>query len=559
MDDRNPMNHRAISTIVWLLSLSALSVGCIKTGSGPQEVNPQTEKALKESISAQAAPMPSEVKAKNDDELFHEALLDETSLDGKSSGDALVFNISTNKVSAREFFLSLGENTQYNMVVHPDVTGEISLNLREVTFPELVEILRKLYHYDIEKVGNSVVVSPRVLQTRIFQMNYLNLKRTGSSHLKVAAAEVSGGSGGGGGSSVNTSFGEVDIWREMEEVITTIIGTEEGRMIKTNPNASLLVVQAMPDELRKVERYLQRFQTNLLRQVVLEAKIIDVQLNDEFQAGINWSALGRPGPKQRLQIGQTPANLNVANNFANAGNMVPGTTGNLLSGFPIAPFGSNFAMAVNFHDFHAFIQLLQTQGEVQVLSSPRVSTVSNQKAMIKIGNDAFYVTDVSIASTSSNSTTSNTSQQNVSDVTLTPFFSGIALDVTPQINHDGTVLLHIHPTISEVNQSDRTITFNNNPLVLPLANSDLRESDNIVRARNGQVVVIGGLMRNTLSNETSSVPILGDIPVLGNLFRHIERRKSKSELVILIRPVIVDEEKGWQDEMSKSLERIKEF
>ncbi|MCK5640440.1 MAG: pilus (MSHA type) biogenesis protein MshL, partial [Gammaproteobacteria bacterium] len=193
-----------------------------------------------------------------------------------------------------------------------------------------------------------------------------------------------------------------------------------------------------------------------------------------------------------------------------------------------------------------FIDLLKTQGDVQVLSSPRVSTVNNQKAVIKVGFDEFFVTGIE---TDVSGTTGNT---NVS-AELTPFFSGVALDVTPQISEDGQIVLHVHPSVSEVNEQVKNITTTVGNLSLPLAASTIRESDSIIRAANGQVVVIGGLMQNSTRDEQSSVPILGSIPVLGALFRHKKKIKYKSELVILLKPVIVDESgQQWSDELKRS-------
>ena len=185
--------------------------------------------------------------------------------------------------------------------------------------------------------------------------------------------------------------------------------------------------------------------------------------------------------------------------------------------------------------------MLEGQGETRVLSSPRVSTVNNQKAVIKVGEDQFFVTGVASGG-ALGAGGAATTQRNVQ---LTPFFSGIALDVTPQINEDGDVTLHIHPTVSEVTDDRKEITVGGETDVLPLARSDVRESDSIVRASSGQIVVIGGLMQTRLEDQTFSTPILGDIPVIGNLFRQTRQREAKTELVILLQPIVVDDDETW--------------
>ncbi len=193
-----------------------------------------------------------------------------------------------------------------------------------------------------------------------------------------------------------------------------------------------------------------------------------------------------------------------------------------------------FSMIYKGTSFNAAIELLESQGDVQVLSSPRISTVNNQKAVIKVGTDEFFVTDVSTT------TVTGTSTATTPDVTLTPFFSGISLDVTPQINKSGDIVLHIHPIVSEVEDQQKTITLGTDDFTLPLALTTVRESDSIVRTKNQQVIVIGGLMQNKVKNRVNSTPFLGDIPLIGGLFRQTREAVVKSELVILLKANLVD-------------------
>jgi MSHA biogenesis protein MshL len=175
-----------------------------------------------------------------------------------------------------------------------------------------------------------------------------------------------------------------------------------------------------------------------------------------------------------------------------------------------------------------------------VLSSPRVSTLNNQKAVIKAGSDEFFVTGVS-----SNTVVGTASATN-RNVDLAPFFSGIALDVTPQIAADGQVILHIHPTVSEVTEKVKQLTSSGVTDSLPLAFSQVRESDSVVAARSGQLIVIGGLMRTSRSAQDYRVPGLGSVPGLGHLFRSQQNTEVHTELVILLRPVVVDHDEQWR-------------
>jgi MSHA biogenesis protein MshL len=310
-----------------------------------------------------------------------------------------------------------------------------------------------------------------------------------------------------------------------------------------------------------VEAYLQATQLIVQRQVILEAKILEVTLNEGFQTGINWGAMLSPGNNSI-----TAANIGGGSVLVNESGLsgISGQSGNLDPGnlTPIAgalseAFGGVFTLALELGDFTAFIELLKTQGNVQVLSSPRVATMNNQKAIIKVGTDEFFVTDVT-------NTVSSTGLGNTNvfpSIGLTPFFSGIALDVTPQISEGGDVTLHVHPSISEVVDQQKTVTIGNTVQQLPLALSTVRESDSIVRARSGQVVVIGGLMQDLTDDRDASAPVLGDIPLLGNLFKHKKQRSVKSELVILLKPVVVNSSEEWSgalDQSGSEIRRIRE-
>jgi MSHA biogenesis protein MshL len=199
------------------------------------------------------------------------------------------------------------------------------------------------------------------------------------------------------------------------------------------------------------------------------------------------------------------------------------------------------------------ISFLESQGNVHVLSSPRIATVNNQKAVLKVGTDDFFVTNVSTTTTSSgggNTTTPN--------VTLQPFFSGVALDVTPQIDETGNIILHIHPSVSQVNTKTTTVDLGttNGSLTLPLASSTVSETDSIVRGQDGHIIAIGGLMSQSSTSDRSQVPGAGDVPVVGGLFRNTNRLTQKKELVILLKPTVVQGDDTWTQDIRDSQRRI---
>lgn len=544
---RNGMTRRGLQlglAAVLLLGLGA----CAGTSGGRIDTDKDISEALDESKQPSKAPqeVAADMMPANDPALA----FDEPDLEPR-------FDVNADRVNARSFFMGLAKGTDYNMVVHPDVSGSVSLTLKNVTVPEVMTIVRDLYGYDYRRSRQGFMVLPATMQSRIYEVNYLNLTRGGKSETRVSSGQISSGSEDGeqasqtgvfrnSGSNVQVkpstkieTEGGSDFWSELSASLNAIVGGE-GRKVVINAQTGVILVRAMPDEHRHVAEYLDSIQDSAQRQVVLEAKIIEVELKEGFQSGINWAALNESGDRTVLggMVGGTDLfESGVSALNGQAVTLEPG--GSPTTTLPTSLFGGVFGLAVNTSDFSAFIELLETQGDAKVLSSPRVATVNNQKAVIKVGSDEFFVTGIQSNTTTGTATNTNNTVQ------LTPFFSGIALDVTPQISEDGAVILHVHPSVSEVTDQRKTITLGEEAGQLPLAFSTVRESDSVIRAQNGQIVVIGGLMKSSTQTEDASVPLLGDIPVLGELFQHKREREIKSELIILLRPVVIADDADW--------------
>lgn len=472
------------------------------------------------------------------------------------------FDLSVNNAPAAQVFLQLGVNTPYNILVSPEIAGNVTLSLKQTTVPEALETLRELFGYDFRMAsGNRVFVYPNTVQTRLYKINYLPGRRQGASDLRVSSSSIgqsSGGSGtttgtgstsGSSGSSVtrgqDTSSvrmtSDTDFWREVQDALNNLVGKEAGRNVTLNPGAGVIVVRATPGELRQVADYLRAIQLTIERQVMLEAKIVEIKLSKGSETGVNWTAFRgiNSGSTKVGGIGMAPG-VSLTNTGALKDANVTVTPG--VSAAAEALGKGFYGLAFQSANFAALLSFLETQGDVKVLSSPRIATLNNQKAVLKVGSDELFVTGVSTTQTSTGSTTTSSPT-----LSLQPFFSGISLDVTPQIDDTGTVMLHVHPAISSVAEKEKVIDLGEmGSYRLPLAASSINETDSIVRVRDGQIVAIGGLMQQNSINDRSGVPGLSSIPGVGGLFRYQANSETKHELVILIKPTVIGEDgQGW--------------
>ncbi|WGG52686.1 pilus (MSHA type) biogenesis protein MshL [Rugamonas sp. DEMB1] len=516
------------------------------------------------------------------------------------------FNVNFNNVPAQQFYHSIVAGTRYNMLIHPEVVGSISANLKDVTLFEALDAVRELYGYDYKVEGSRIYIRPLTMQTRMFQVNYLTSVRRGSSSLRVNSTSVasagtssnSNTSNSGGNNSTpnnnNDNSGNnpndansrgsqrdssnvstqtnSDFWAELKMALEAIIETgKDGRSVVISPQSGVVLVRAMPEELRNVDQYLRATQLSVERQVILEAKILEVELNSGFQSGINWSAFGRfrdghgnnkfstgflsPGTALN-PLAQGGGGATAPSVIASAGGVGITASSGYSLGAAGDAVGSLFGLAFQTSNFAALISFLESQGTVHVLSSPRIATLNNQKAVLKIGTDEFYVTGVSTTTTTSAGSAPVTSPS----VTLQPFFSGVVLDVTPQIDARGNITLHVHPSVSQVSTVSKGVNLGvAGSLTLPLAASSTSEMDSMVRGQDGQVVAIGGLMRQATTTDRSQVPGAGDVPLLGALFRNTKDVMQKRELVVLIKPTIVESGASWNEDLLEAGRRVKEL
>ncbi len=468
------------------------------------------------------------------------------------------FSLAVNNAKASEVFMGMVTGTPYSMLVHPDVTGTLTLNLKNVTVPEAMEAVRALYGYEYEVQGTRIIVPSPALQTRIYHLNSLAMQRKGMSDTRVVSGSVSlsAGSGSGGSSSgsaskslettsVQTST-DSKFWEDATASLKTLVG--EGGSVMVSPQSGIIIVKAAPASLFMVEKYLRASELVSARQVMLEAKIMEVELNDGYQSGINWATLQHGG---KTAIGQDGLNTGSVNAVG-----LGGTVASMLGGAIPGPAGSLFGVAFNDGDFGVVINLMKSQGAVHVLSSPRIATINNQKAVLKVGTDDFFVTEIT-GGTPGTASTASTSPS----VVVQPFFSGIALDVTPQIDDKDNITLHVRPSVSSVKENRKVINLGEQfgELVLPLASSNIQETDSVVRLKDGQIVAIGGLMSEYHDDSDNRIPLLGDIPYLGQLFGNTSRASKKRELVVLIKTTLIRESQDWNPDMEATRHRFQTY
>jgi len=462
------------------------------------------------------------------------------------------FDLAIKNANAKDVYMNLVKDTGYSITIEPSVSGKVSLQLSSVSLEDVFNHMQNTFEFYYEKRGRHFHIYDNSIRSKIFHVDYLSLIREGASQSQVTSGGISETSGQG--VSIKTS-NSVRFWEDLILSLKSLIGDEEGRKVAVNQHSGFIVINATPSELSIVEKFLNQLEDNVSRQVILEAKLLEVELHDTFQSGINWGKIASVNGNS-VTLSQTGGGTSLAggNITGNQGNTTTDIIGSPVNALGATAFGGVFSMAVQGSNFGAFIELIKSQGDVHVLSSPRISAINNQKAVIKVGGEEFYITSVK-QENDDNNTNNNNDSSRVS-VELETFFSGIALDVTPQIDDEGNINLHLHPTVSDVQQKNKTFILSGEGFELPLAASTVRETDTVVRAKSGQIIVVGGLMKEATTDTQTSVPFLGDLPLIGGLFRHKSIVRVKKELVVLVKPTLVRSGGQWDAEAANSFHRF---
>jgi MSHA biogenesis protein MshL len=528
---------RAVLGIVFCLSLAACSI----TGARPV---PNTE------LFDEMQSILAEAEASYDtqgNEAASQQALDEL-MPGLSISDELLvpvegrFNIAANQEDALSFFNNLVAGTDFGVLVSPDVSGTISINLPNVTIDEVMTAVRDAYSYSITRTGNIYQIQEPTLQSRIFTIDYLDIARQGSSSVSVSSGSSggssgggssgggssggsgggssgssgggssggsgggsSGGGGGGGSGEVSTST-STDFWGDIQATVESLL--EEGTVM-VQPQIGIIMVTASPRDLQRVSDYIDTAQDILSREVTVQVQFLEVVLNKGYQSAIDFDTFGSDG-------------LAGANQQVNASFI--GAQENALDGI-----SNPLAITTEFTDFAAIFRLLESRGTTQVLSSPSLKVLNNQKAVFQDGDQEYFQTS---SGTSTVSTGQSVSQN--TNNTLQSFFSGISMDITPQISRDGSITLHVHPTITTVTEQSKPVGGEQ----VPTPKTSVRELDSVIRAEDGKIVMLGGLAYERAVDDAAGIPYAANLPAIGAAFDQRRRSMVKSEFIILLRPVI---------------------
>lgn len=490
-------------------------------------------------------------------------------------------SMSVRDADLKDLLRAAAEGTDFNILFDPDLDTRVKgIDLKGVTFQEILDQILPSFGFTYALSGRTLHIRKSEGMMRFYQVDQLSMRRRGSKAFSVTASGQtiqsggSGGDSGGGSSSGGSSSGQssaytsslsssngVDPWAEIQVGLSTLIFGEpmsagesgdgamsspgsvavakNGRTLLIHPDSGLVVVNAEPSVQERVERYLSEIKRRSSRQVLLEAKIVEVTLGNDSQIGVDWNSVIRAGSAS----GNTGTDISSG--------LQTGTTLNTN----IGSAEGLFKLVAQNARITATLSALAREGRLQVLSSPRISTMNNQKAILRVvREEAFFLQSSQATSTGSGSGVLMTT-------TITPLVVpvGIVLDIQPQVAEDGTITLAVNPSVSEV-VTTRSLTVSGQgggaSATLPVV--DRRDLDTVVRMKNGETLVLAGIIKTKEGLEDRGIPWLRRIPLLGNLFSKREKTKSHTELAIFITPTLVEDSAqvlAEKDEAEQRLEK----
>lgn len=398
---------------------------------------------------------------------------------------------------ALNMFASLN---QLNIVVEAGVTGNISASFDNIPLEKAFDLMLTSQGYAFEITDK--VIRVREFLTKTFSLDYIRVTRAASSGGSVSG----GGSGGGSQGSINSS-NDGQFWTEMDGQLRSML-SPRGRISINRLTGTAQVTDVVP-RVREIESFINTVRAGMHRQIDLEVRIAEVTLRDDQALGLDWS---------RLPINRFGAIRAVTSILDVSGSLQP--PANTLS----ASYVTN--------NFSAMITALKQQGDVRVVSQPRVRIINNQTAFVKVGTDQTFFTRTTNRLIQTGGSVVDSINEQANTVTV-----GVVMTVTPQISNDGYAMLDIAPTMTRL---AGIVTSPSGTSSAPIL--EIKQTNTMVRVKDNEVVVLGGLIQEETSDSNRSVPLLGEIPVVGKAFGSTYRGTVRKELVIFLVPSILPDD-----------------
>ena len=426
------------------------------------------------------------------------------------------FSFSLREADVKDILRAIAKQTNYNVVTEPDVKGMTTVDLKNVTLEKALEYILEPLGFTYKIEGRTIYASKPKIETKIFTINYLALKKTARSTVEWKSGGTSSTSGTGGTTSSEEKILEVksetesDLWKSLEDNLKAIISAD-GKLV-VNRQTFTIMITDYPKNLQRISMFLESLEGTIHRQIMIEAKIVEVRLSEGYKAGVNWEMIGsRIGSLARISARQSfPAPATFAGDYTEYFRFY---------------VGSEASGELNITN--TFIDLLKAQGETRVLATPKIATLNNQRAVIKSTTQEVYFEE-------QQSSTGGVAAL----ATYSPRFMnvGVVLDVIPQIDNDGNIILSLHPIYST---KDGTVRSPNPASQGTVPIISTRETDTIVRVKDGETVIIAGILYETKYNDEKGIPLFGSIPLFGYLFRSTAEQTKTSELIVFLTPRIV--------------------
>ncbi|MBF0448376.1 MAG: pilus (MSHA type) biogenesis protein MshL, partial [Magnetococcales bacterium] len=491
-----------------------------------------------------------------------------------------VYTITVTEMSVQDLLFALARDANKNIDVYPGITGRVTLSAIDQTLPQILDRIANQVAIRYEINDGTIIVSPDRAYLKIYEIDYINIQRSSKSSNKVSTrlstANLNSSSDLNLSDDSNLSTSNLDtsttnqFWQtltgnihlilnpnassssdvsipssslsaESGDLLTAIPGglsesslnnnsgstTGKSGVVAVNPEAGQISIFASSSQHERIQALLDSIMGSVHRQVMIESTVVEVELNDQFQEGVDWDIMFN-----------SAADIGIKGIFSKGEFFTLGRDPS-----PVSSVTSNKAI-------RAAIKVLETFGNTKVLSSPKIMALNNQPALLKVvQNKVFFTLESSATNTTTTGVDQQTAQIPVFNTKIHTVPVGLIMNVTPQISKDGVVTLNVRPTItrivSEVNdpnpalQANQLTTGISTSIENMIPEIEVKEMETIMRIHSGQVAVMGGLMQDEIVNESNGLPGLGRIPGLGTLFSHKDRSVKKSELVIFLRPVII--------------------